>query len=25
LGNHWTGLTVFVEHPEVSMDNNTAE
>ncbi len=25
LGNHWTGLTVFVEHPEVAMDNNTAE
>jgi len=24
-GNHWTGLTVFVEHPEVPMDNNTAE
>jgi transposase len=25
LGNHWTGLTVFVEHPEVPMDTNTAE
>lgn len=25
LGNHWTGLTVFVEHPQVPMDNNTAE
>ena len=25
LGHHWTGLTVFVEHPEVPMDNNTAE
>jgi transposase len=25
LGNHGTGLTVFVEHPEVPMDNNTAE
>jgi transposase len=25
MGNHWTGLTVFVEHPEVAMDNNTAE
>ena len=25
MGNHWTGLTVFVEHPEVPMDNNTAE
>ena len=25
LGDHWTGLTVFVEHPEVEMDNNTAE
>ena len=25
LGNHWTGLTVFVVHPEVPMDNNTAE
>src|ERR1700736_1642720 len=24
-GEHWTGLTVFVEHPEVPMDNNTAE
>jgi transposase len=25
LGDHWSGLTVFVEHPEVPMDNNTAE
>jgi transposase len=25
LRAHWTGLTVFVEHPEVPMDNNTAE
>jgi len=25
MGNHWTGLTVFVAHPEVPMDNNTAE
>ena len=25
LGDHWTGLTVFVENPEVPMDNNTAE
>ncbi|MBV8233054.1 MAG: IS66 family transposase [Planctomycetaceae bacterium] len=25
LGDHWTGLTVFIEHPEVPMDNNTAE
>jgi transposase len=25
MGDHWTGLTVFVEHPEVPMDNNTAE
>jgi transposase len=25
LGTHWTGLTVFVEHSEVPMDNNTAE
>ena len=25
LGDHWTGLTVFVEHPAVPMDNNTAE
>jgi transposase len=25
LGKHWTGLTVFVEHPEVPMDNNQAE
>ena len=25
LGNHWTGRTVFVAHPEVPMDNHTAE
>jgi transposase len=25
LHNHWVGLTVFVEHPEVPMDNNEAE
>ncbi len=25
LRNHWEGLTVFVTHPEVPMDNNTAE
>ncbi|MBV8381068.1 MAG: IS66 family transposase [Planctomycetaceae bacterium] len=25
LREHWTGLTVFVEHPEVPLDNNTAE
>jgi transposase len=25
LQDHWDGLTVFVEHPEVPMDNNTAE
>jgi transposase len=25
LVNHWDGLTLFVEHPEVPMDNNTAE
>jgi hypothetical protein len=25
LHNHWNGLTVFVERPEVSMDNNAAE
>ena len=25
LKNHWAGLTVFVTHPEVSMDNNVAE
>jgi len=25
LGDHWTGLTVFVEHPEVPLDNNTVE
>lgn len=25
LGSHWTGLTVFVEHPEVPLDNNTVE
>ena len=24
-GEHWTGRTVFVEHPEVPMDNNAAE
>ena len=25
LQNHWTGLTVFVDNPEVPMDNNEAE
>jgi transposase len=25
LNKHWPGLTVFVEHPEIPMDNNTAE
>ena len=25
LKDHWPGLTVFLEHPQVSMDNNTAE
>jgi transposase len=25
LQDHWQGLTVFVTHPEVPMDNNTAE
>lgn len=25
LHNHWQGLTVFVDHPEVPLDNNTAE
>ena len=25
LVNHWAGLTVFVEHPEVPMDNTEAE
>ena len=25
LLEHWTGLTIFVEHPEVPMDNNVAE
>jgi len=25
LENHWEGLTVFVEYPEVPMDNNSAE
>jgi transposase len=25
LQNHWTGLTVFVDHPEVPLDNNEAE
>ena len=25
LKDHWAGLTVFVDHPEVPLDNNTAE
>lgn len=25
LQNHWDGLTIFVDHPEVPMDNNAAE
>jgi transposase len=25
LERHWAGLTVFVDHPEVPMDNNAAE
>jgi transposase len=25
LQNHWPGLTVFVDHPEVPMDNNASE
>jgi len=25
LENHWQGLTVFVDHPEVPMDNNRSE
>ena len=25
LDNHWDGLTVFVDHPEIPMDNNKAE
>lgn len=25
LKNHWKGLTIFVDHPEVPMDNNKAE
>jgi transposase len=25
LSNHWSGLTVFLTHPQVPMDNNTAE
>jgi transposase len=25
LQEHWAGLTVFLDHPEVSMDNNEAE
>jgi transposase len=25
LQEHWPGLTLFLEHPQVSMDNNTAE
>jgi len=24
LDNHWDGLTVFVDHPELPMDNNKA-
>jgi transposase len=25
MQNHWSGLTVFLDHPEVPLDNNTAE
>lgn len=25
LGNHWAGLTIFVDSPEIPMDNNIAE
>jgi transposase len=25
LNNHWSGLTIFVDRPEIPMDNNTAE
>jgi transposase len=25
LQEHWTGLTLFVEHPEIPMDNNAVE
>ena len=25
MQEHWSGLTVFVDHPDVPMDNNTAE
>lgn len=25
LQNHWPGLTVFVDHPEIPLDNNEAE
>ena len=25
LANHWSGLTVFLDHPEIPMDNNSSE
>ena len=25
MKNHWKGLTLFVDHPEIPMDNNLAE
>ena len=25
LNTHWSGLTIFVDRPEIPMDNNTAE
>jgi transposase len=25
LQNHWSGLTVFLDHPEIPLDNNAAE
>ena len=25
LNNHWSGLTLFAEHPQIPMDNNPGE
>ena len=25
LKNHWSGLTIFIEHPDIPMDNNKGE
>ncbi len=25
LNNHWAGLSIFLDHPEIPMDNNTSE